>query len=200
MMVEQHKDSLDVLYVDPEVPAMWERLIWDKCGGVCSNCGEVTRLKVCLIVPLALGGKRVPGNGTLLCRTCDLARDIVNRPGFSASGDHARPINFFVCREMYDKLKNDLLNRYGFRSVSSLIRFLMYAYVTDPDRFDDIGMYQMAGSDVKVNVWADRDVYDRFKVLADRNGSTVTATLKGLICMYEMEAGRILSVRKGVVQ
>lgn len=170
----------------------WATRVWDACGGRCSNCGSTDRLKVRMIVPRDAGGQEVVSNAILLCRTCELAREIRTKVPQPESGEHTRPINFFVSQELHSKLKNGLAADYGFRSVSALVRYLMAKYVADADEFDDLGMYQDGGSDVKVNVWVGRDVYARFKAITDRNGATVTDTLKGLIRMYEAEARRIV--------
>lgn len=170
----------------------WASRVADACGRKCSNCGSEDRLKVRMIVPEESGGKRVVGNGTLLCRTCELARVISMKVPQPASGERTRPINFFVSQELHGKLQNGLATDYGFRSVSALVRFLMSKFVADTDEFDDLGMYQDGGSDVKVNVWVGRDMYDCFKAITDRQGATVTETLKGLIRMYESEARRIV--------
>jgi len=170
----------------------WATRVHDACGGHCSNCGSTERLKVGMIVPKESGGREVVSNGTLLCRTCELAREISLKVPQPASGEHTRPINFFVSQELHAKLQNGLATDYGFRSVSALVRFLMAKFVGDADQFDDLGLYQDGGSDVKVNVWVGRDVYASFKAITDRNGMTVTETLKGLIRMYESEARSIV--------
>lgn len=173
----------------------WTTRVWEALGGKCSNCGSTDRLKVRMIVPEEAGGQRVVSNGTLLCRTCELAREIGTRVPTPASGEHTRPINFFVSLELHGKLKNGLGREYGFRSVSALVRFLMSQFVADAKRFDDLALYQDGGSEVKVNVWVGRDMYDTFKAITDRNGMTVTDTLKGLIRMYEAEARRMAGRR-----
>lgn len=176
----------------------WATRVWDACGGKCSNCGSKDRLKVEMIVPSDAGGQEVVSNGTLLCRTCELAREISARTSFPASGERTRPINFFVSQDLHSKLKNGLGENYGFRSVSALVRFLMAQFVADADRFDDLTLYQDGGSDVKINVWVDREMYDTFKAITDRNGMTVTDTLKGLIRMYEAETRRLAGRRTRV--
>ena len=170
----------------------WATRVLEACGGQCSNCGSTHRLKVRMIVPKDAGGQEVVSNGTLLCRTCELAREINTKRPQPASGEHSRPINFFVSHGLHEKLQNGLASDNGFRSVSALVRYLMAKFVTDSDEFDDLSMYQDSGSDVKVNVWVGRDIYARFKAITDKNGTTVTDTLKGLIRMYEAEARRIV--------
>lgn len=174
----------------------WVTRVYESCGGRCSNCGEKERLKVRMIVPEESGGRKTVGNGTLLCRTCELAREISLRVPQPASGERTRPINFFVSSDLHGKLQNGLATSYGFRSVSALVRFLIAKYVGDPNEFDDLEMYQDGGSDVKVNVWVGRDMYENFKAITDRQGATVTDTLKGLIRMYETETRRIVGRTK----
>lgn len=186
-------DGTEILKATPEDrQESWATRVFDACNGKCSNCGSEHRLKVRMIVPESSGGQRVVSNGTLLCRTCELAREISLKVPQPASGERTRPINFFVSQELHRKLQNGLATKYGFRSVSALVRFLMAKFVAESDDFDDIDMYQDGGSDVKVNVWVGRDVYANFKAITDRNGTTVTETLKGLIRMYEAETQRIV--------
>jgi len=190
-------DGTEILKATPkDRERTWATRVFEACGGRCSNCGSTDHLMVRMIVPKESGGREVVSNGTLLCRTCELARVISIRRPQLVSGAHSRPINFFVSRELHRKLQDGLASDYGFRSVSALLRFLMTRFVSDPDQFDDIDMYQDGGSDVKVNVWVGRDMYDSFKTITDRDGRTVTDTLKGLIRMYEAEAKRIVGRTK----
>jgi len=174
--------------VDGRGGERWATLVWEAHRGKCSNCGSDDRVRAELIIPEAAGGRKLVSNGTLLCRTCSMARVIVDRHPHPVSGDRTRPINFFVSRPLYDKLRNGLLQSSGCRSVSSLLRDLMTCFMVNPDRYDDLELYQDPGSDVKVNVWVDRDLYDRFREIVDRRGMTVTDTLKGMIKLYEVQA------------
>jgi hypothetical protein len=169
----------------------WTAQVWESSKKQCSNCGGHDRLRAVMIVPEEAGGRRVSSNGALLCRTCDVARGVLERSGEPASGKDTRPINFWISRKLYATVQNGLSHRYGFKSVAALVRFLMGKYVADAARFDDVLQYQDHGTDVKVNVWVPRDVYAQFKEISDRNGGTVTDTIKGLIRMYEMEAERV---------
>ena len=174
----------------------WSTQVYEMHGGRCSNCGAADNVRVRMIVPPESGGLRVLSNGVLLCRTCELARTIDLRIPQPASGERTRPINFLVSQKLHTKLRNGLAKDYGFRSVSALVRFLMTRYVSEMEDFRDLALYQDNGSDVKINVWVGRELYDSFKACADREGSTVTDTLKSLILMYEVEARQIMKRRE----
>lgn len=178
--------------IDASLSENWVTRAWERARNQCTNCGGTDRLRLSLVVPEEAGGKETASNATILCRSCDVARSMLSRPGAPASGKDARPINFWVSRRLYTTLQNGLSTRYGFKSVASLVRFLMSKYVADAQRFDDVLHYQDQGSEVKINVWVPRDSYAVFKELATRNGGTVTDTLKGLIRMYEIESERVI--------
>jgi hypothetical protein len=169
----------------------WVTQVFEYCRNRCSNCGGEDRLRVKLGVPEEAGGKRVLSNAFLICRPCEMASEIISHSSSPASGNLTRPINFWVSRTLYDHVQNGLSRQYGFKSVSSLVRFLMSKYVTDADLFDDVTQYQDDGADVKLNVWISKDIYATFKSLVDKNGLTVTGALKGLLRMYEIEADKV---------
>jgi len=170
----------------------WVTQVWEQHRNRCSNCGGTDRMKLVLVVPEDVGGQKIASNATILCRPCDVARSTQAKADEPASGKDARPINFWVSQKLYGTLQNGLSKRYGFKSVAALVRFLMSQYVADAPRFDDVLQFQDHGNDVKVNVWVPRDVYAEFKQLADKNGGTVTDTIRGLIRMYEAEAERVM--------
>lgn len=163
----------------------WEVEVREHAKGLCANCGSDDRCEVRMVVPEAAGGQLVLGNGILLCRACDLTMDLTAR--YAEPVVRKRPVNFWVSHALYTRLHNGS-EKTSFRSMAGLIRFLMTKYVLDPNRFDDLSQYQESGTDVKVNVWVEDDMYLRFKELVDRHGLTVTSALKGLIGMFESEA------------
>lgn len=165
---------------DAQKYAFWEQKILERANDKCSNCGSTHKVRVKPVVPIEVGGKLSAENGTTLCRACEMAADVV---ASSSAGAAQRPVNFWVSRRLYDKIKS--LN--GFKSTGSLIRFLMSKYVVDAARFDDLGQWQEDGTDVKINVWVDKGVYGTFKTLVNDNGLTVTDALKALVRMYEEE-------------
>jgi hypothetical protein len=159
----------------------------DKCFG----CGGTDKLRVHVLVPESVGGKNTERSGVLLCRTCAIARDLAALPQGPASGEATRPINFWISRRLHSRLTNGISRKRGFRSIASLVRYLMAKYVEDCSRFDDIEQWQDAGAEVKVNVWVPRNVYGAFKTLTQERGLTVTDALRGLIRLYEAIDGRI---------
>jgi hypothetical protein len=174
----------------PQKQALWETKILDRASGKCGNCGSTHRVKVKMIVPLEAGGQFTLENGTTICRSCEIATDVV---GQSTPGRAERPVNFWVSRRLFDKTK--AMN--GFSSKGALVRFLMNKFVSVPDRFDDLHMWQEDGTDVKINVWVDRKIYDTFKDLVNARGLTVTDALKALLRMYEEEAEPLVRRKHG---
>lgn len=163
----------------------WEKEVLHQHQGHCANCGGTDRLKVHMVVPTEAGGKLVVENGTVLCRTCEMAKDAVGR---EARGAERRPVNFWVSRKLYTRIDESLRTRNGFVSIGSLVRYLMTKYVTDPDRFDDIERYQDFGAaEVKLNVWVDADTYETFREVLGKQRMTVTDALKALIQVYDEE-------------
>lgn len=176
-----------------ELKTEWEKFIWDRNRGRCSNCGSEDRLRVKMVVPIEAGGKLVESNGVLLCRTCEMAAEAANAAG--GAGSVRRPVNFWVSRSLYDRIQEGIKTRNGFSSMGSLIRYLMTKYVLDEHRFDDLESYQDSGADVKINVWVPMDGYSTFKQLIDKRGMTVTDGIKALVRMYESEAEPLVSRR-----
>ena len=162
-----------------------EALVRESGRDRCANCGGADRIRVRLIVPESVGGRVVPQNAVLLCRACEMAAESAS----PASTEDRRLVNFWVSQRLYDAVQKYVGSGRGFRSQGALVRYLITKFVTDADRFDDLPQYQDQGSEVKINVWVGRDIYSRFKVLVDRRGMTVTASLRALLRMYDVEAG-----------
>lgn len=179
--------DIEKLKASREERLIWEREVLTRCRSKCVNCGGPDNLRVRMIVPPEAGGQLVESNGTVLCRTCEMAQETFAKRATRA--ENRRPINFWVSRRLYNRLQNGLKAKNGFESMGALIRYLMAKYIGDPERFADLQQYQEEASpDVKVNAWVGGDEYGTFKVLVDRNGMTVTDTIKALIVMYENEA------------
>ena len=151
----------DLIIGKPEdEPDRWRNEVWQRSRGKCVNCGSEDKLRIRMIVPDAAGGKKVVENGVLLCRPCSMASDTAS-PHRSAP---RRPVNFWVSRELHNRLTNGLKTRNGFTSMGAMVRYLMQKYVVDSGLFDDLYQYQDSRqAEVKINVWVDSDQYGTFK-------------------------------------
>lgn len=173
--------------MEPSPKARWSELIRDKYRDKCANCGSPAHTAVRMIVPLECGGTYSEGNGTLLCRACELVADSFVQEGQDNS---RRLINLWLSQGCHEQLRGCLKAKNGFASMSGLVRYLMDRYVEDPSRYDDLNLYADDGIDVKINIWVDREVYAQFKPLVDGRGSTVTDTIKSLILLYAAETAQ----------
>ncbi len=169
-----------------EIPGDWQRLVYQRYKNQCANCGTKDRIRVVMVVPLEAGGQEIDSNGVLLCRSCEMAADTVKK---GKTPSDQRLVNFWVSRRLFDDIhkgiKNYKAGSPGFRSIGALVRYLITKYVEDESRFDDLALYQDEGTDVKVNVWVEKDRYENFKALLDKRGMTITSAVKSLIRMYE---------------
>jgi hypothetical protein len=175
----------------------WERLVWQRYQNRCGNCGSRERLRVVMVVPPEAGGQLIDSNGVLLCRSCEMAADAVKK---GKTQSDQRLVNFWVSRRLYEHIHKNIASyksgAHGFRSMGALVRYLISKYVEDEKRFDDLALYQDDGTDVKVNVWVEKDQYNTFKVLLDKRGMTVTDAIKSLIRMYEEGTEPLIAVKE----
>lgn len=166
----------------------WAQTVHDAAHGQCANCGSEHKVSPRLIVPETAGGKLVLSNSVLLCRACELASNVTSK----RVGDQGRRlVNIWVSDALYKRLQSRRDSGHA-TSMGALVRFLMGKYVSDQPRFDDLASYQDNGSDVRLNIWVDADLYATFKTLVDGQGMTVTSALKALFCMYEAEASPLV--------
>lgn len=181
-------ETVSAVSDDPK--RLWRSAIFDRFRNRCGNCGSEDHLRVKMVVPEEAGGQYVESNGVCLCRTCEIATD-TTRP---SSEDTRRPINFWVSKTLHQDLQERAKDT-SFKSMASLIRYLMTKFVEEPDRFDDLAKYQdIPESDLKINVWVEKGMYATFKDLVDSRGLTVTDALKSLIKLYQVE-GPALKVK-----
>ena len=157
-------------------PRVWERAVREVHRNKCASCGGEDRLQAQLIVST---GKKSVENGVLLGRACSLAAR-----GREAPSEDRRPVNLLVSRSLHERL---LSGQHGFTSVSAFVRHLMTCFAEDSSRYDDVGLYQDCGSEIKVNVWIDTKLYESFKKAVNAAGLTVTDAVKGLVLMHEAE-------------
>ena len=100
---ETTKSEVEMLSGD--VQRAWESTVLGEARGKCANCGSEDRLRPRMVVPEVAGGKLIPSNGIVLCRTCELAMDSAGR--YVEPGQMKRPVNFWVSKKLYDRLQNE---------------------------------------------------------------------------------------------
>jgi len=162
---------------------LWREAVLDRYKNCCANCGGPDHLIVDMLVPEAAGGQLVVNNGVTICRTCQVAAKAADKAAETGTVKR-RPVNVWISRALYTRLTADIELAAGFRSMGSLVRYMMDRVVAHPDLFEDLVNYQDEGMDVKINVWVEPSSYEAFKnVLADKRLS-VTDAVKGLFCMY----------------
>lgn len=163
----------------------WEQQVREHYRDRCAGCGSTDRLKAKLIVPEEAGGKKLVTNGVLLCRSCEMAAESIDR----STGSDQRLVNFWVSQQLFDRIRWSIDHYKAFNSMGALVRYLMAKYLEDENRFDDLDLYQdIDSADTKINVWVDRSIYAAFKVLIDKRGLTVTDALKSLIVCFSNTA------------
>jgi len=189
MAVSDNSNSKAPICIERSAESAWKQAVRIKCRSRCSNCGSTDKLRVRMIVPEEAGGKMIESNGVVLCRVCEMAAGSI--PSGSRGYDR-RLISFWVSRNLHSRILEAVSAKNGFRSMGSLIRYLMSQYISDEQRFDDLEQYQDSGSEVKLNVWVDRDRYEDFRSMLQNRGVTVTDGLKSLFRMYDLEAGAIM--------
>ena len=167
---------------------LWSLTVFDAAHGRCANCGGEHKLKPRLIVPEEAGGKLLLANSVLLCRACELASSVSPK---KLAEQERRLVNIWVSDRLYKKLQ-DRRDVGHTSSMGALVRYMMGRYVAEQGRFDDLASYQDAGSDVRLNIWVESNLYATFKTLVDGQGLTVTSALKALFCMYEAEASPLV--------
>jgi hypothetical protein len=163
----------------------WERLVWQRYRNQCANCGSKERLAVRMVVPPEAGGQKADYNGILLCRSCEMAADAVKK---GKKDTDQRLVNFWMSRALYERINTGIDTRLGFSSMGSLIRYMVERYVLDPDRFEDLELYQDADNEVKVHIWIDKELYFKFKAQIDQRNMTVTDAIKALVICFEVTA------------
>ena len=160
----------------------WHQAVLERFRGQCASCGSEHKVTPRLVVAEHLGGKKTLANSTLWCRACEMVANTVP----SKDKEDRRIVNIWVSSSLHERLQQSKeLGR--IESIGALVRQLISSYVKDTSRFDDLAQYQDTGSDVRLNVWVEHDLYRVFKETVDTQGLTVTSALKSLFCLYENE-------------
>lgn len=180
---------IDEIHYDEQLS--FQRSVLDRSAHQCDNCGSQDRVRARMVVPEEAGGLYRESNGIALCRTCDMARESVAR---DADKNRGYVVSVWMSKGLRERVAA-VLGPNGFRSWSSLTRYLMSKYVMEEKIFDDLEQYQDFDSEVKVTVRVDQDRYSTFAAMLKRRGLTVTEALKGLYLMYSSDAGAVINRR-----
>lgn len=175
-----------------ELRALIIQNVWERCQNRCSNCGfpDSAKLKLVFVVPERAGGLFIASNLTLLCRACEMATEALDRnPPVSRDSAGSRLVNFYMSRQLYDRIDRGILVHQGFDSKGALFRYLMVKFNENPDRFRDMDMWQDSGDNkIKISIWCDHAIYEVFKEKVFALQKTVTDALISLVMLYEAEA------------
>lgn len=166
--------------------AEWKRQVLERDNSTCVNCERTTKVAPAFVIPPEAGGRLRPSNGVTVCRECrinaECARVLPQRI------DNKTPINFFISKALHANLEKFVRDNSHFGSISALIRHMISAFITAPELFDDLSMWQDRGSDVKVNGWVDGSCYETFKKMCQERGLSFTDAFKSLL-LVAMDRG-----------
>lgn len=158
--------------------ADWRKAILERDAGRCVNCESSHNCTVAFIVPPEAGGRIRPANGITICRDCKQASESYRI--LPSKIDNKTPINFLISKRLH-ALVEDHVQKTHFGSISTLIRYMVSSFISNPDMFEDLQQYQDDGSDIKVNLWAPSAQYELFKQLCWERGMSFTDAFKALL-------------------
>ena len=157
----------------------WKQKVLERDENACLNCSSRSKVAVCFIIPPEVGGHLRIGNGVTVCRECRLkaesARVLPQRI------DNKTPVNFLMSKALHQYIHQYVHNGSRFGTVSALMRTMISSFITQPEMYEDLQVWQDAGSDVKVNGWVDGAQYEVFKGMCRDKGLSYTDALKGLL-------------------
>jgi hypothetical protein len=133
----------------------------------------------CFVIPSEAGGRIRIENGVSLCRECRIAAE--GARVLPLRIDNKTPINFLISNKLHDTIEKFAHNGSKFGSISALVRHMISSFITEPEMYEDIGMWQDFGSGVKINGWVDGSIYLTFKAMCQDRGMSYTDTLKSLL-------------------
>ncbi len=165
----------------------WKRAILERDGSACVNCERTRNIAVRFIVPFEVGGRIRPSNGVTLCRDCRIQSE--GAQVMPQKIDNKTPINFFISRNLHDTV-NKYAEVSNFGNISALIRSMIMAFITSPEQFEDLTLFQDHGSDVKINGWVDGSQYTLFKQLCAYRGVSYTDAFKSLL-LIAIDSGAV---------
>lgn len=161
----------------------WREEVLAARGDGCQNCGEPGARSSFAIRPES-GGTLRGTNSLVFCRKCWRLYDLSLASGGSGLDE---ALSVWMSRGLHDRATT-LMERGGrFKTISDLVRFAMTRFILDPDRFEDLLLYQDSGGDVRARVRTDASHYQVFKKMTQDRGMAVQEALRGLLVMYSNE-------------
>jgi hypothetical protein len=164
---------------DESVLSEWKRLVLARDGNRCANCERERQVAACFIIPPEVGGRMRPQNGVTLCRECRIAAE--GARVLPQRIDNKTPINFLISRELHEIVDKFAHNGSKFGSISALVRRMISSFITEPELYEDLHLWQDHGSEVKVNGWVDGSQYEVFKHMCQDRNMSYTDALKSLL-------------------
>lgn len=157
----------------------WKAAVLQRDGGSCVSCGATNRVAACFVVPVEVGGTLRVSNGATVCRECRILAE--SSRVLPQRIDNKTPINFLISNQLHASVTEYVHGGSSFGSVSALMRSMISSFITQPELYEDIQVWQDFGSSVKVNGWVDGSQYALFKALCRGKGISYTDALKGLL-------------------
>ena len=174
---------MNIIEIDLEAKktqlAEWKKAVLDRDGNTCVNCERASHVAASFIIPPEAGGRIRPQNGVSLCRECRISAE-GNRV-LPQRIDNKTPINFLVSKYLHESVERFVHEQSNFGNLSALIRHMISVFITSPEQFDDLDLWQDDGSDIKVNGWVDGIQYEFFKKLCYERGISFTNAFKSLL-------------------
>jgi hypothetical protein len=167
--------------LDAEKPDLkdWKRSVLERDKSTCVNCERTRHVAASFVIPPEAGGRIRLSNGVSLCRECRIAAE--GHRVLPQRIDNKTPINFLVSRRLHEAVEKFVHEQSNFGNISALIRHMISAFITSPELFDDLDMWQDDGSDIKVNGWVDGVQYECFKQLCYERNLSFTSAFKSLL-------------------
>lgn len=159
----------------------WKKQVLERDASTCINCGQTHKVAACFIIPPEAGGRLVVSNGATICRDCRISAE--GARVLPVRIEQKTPINFFISKNLHSNIENALEKTEKFGSLSSLVRRMISSFITEPELYEDLSLWQDDGSDVKINGWVDGNQYEVFKRMCQEKNISYTDAMKALLLM-----------------
>ncbi len=156
----------------------WKTAVLARDNGECVNCERRRHVTACFVVPPEVGGRMRTSNGVTICRDCRLQAE--SSRVLPQRIDDKTPINFLISKRLHESIETYAKGS-NFGNISSLVRHMILEFITSPDLYEDIGLFQDDGSDIKINGWVPGGHYEIFKRMCHERNISYTEAFKALL-------------------